>query len=67
MSVIATGTATGKEGASATGTIERQRPRVMASDFSEPVKTMYRESAALSDSWARHYRAFWGLPDEWSP
>ncbi len=47
--------------------IEQQRPRVSALDFSEPVQKMYRESAALSEPWASHFRSFWGLPDGWNP
>jgi len=36
----------------------------LAGDFIEPVKRMYAESIRLSDRWAREFREFWDLPDD---
>jgi len=33
-------------------------------DLIEPVKRMYAESLRLSDRWAREFREFWDLPDD---
>jgi hypothetical protein len=41
----------------------RERERVLAGDFIEPVKRMYAESMRLSERWADEFRAFWDLPD----
>jgi acetone carboxylase, alpha subunit len=41
----------------------RERQRVLAGDFIEPVKRMYAESMRLSERWADEFRTFWDLPD----
>jgi hypothetical protein len=47
-----------------------QRKRILANaeegegDFTEAVKRMYAESLRLSERWAREYREFWDLPDD---
>ena len=41
-----------------------ERERVLAGDFIEPVRRMYAESIRLSDRWAREFRDFWDLPDD---
>jgi N-methylhydantoinase B len=43
--------------------IARERERVLAGDFIEPVQRMYAESMRLSERWADEFRAFWDLPD----
>jgi len=43
--------------------LELERARVLARDFIEPVKQMYRESLQLSDNWRKEYREFWQLPE----
>jgi acetone carboxylase, alpha subunit len=40
----------------------RERERVLAGDFIEPVTRMYAESMKLSERWADEFRAFWDLP-----
>src|SRR5205807_10354097 len=44
--------------------IDKERERVQAGDFIEPVKRMYAESMRLSDRWAQEFREFWDLPDD---
>jgi N-methylhydantoinase B len=41
-----------------------ERERILAGDMIEPVKRMYAESLRLSDRWAREFRSFWDLPDD---
>src|SRR2546421_7405548 len=41
-----------------------ERRRVLDGDLIEPVKRMYAESLRLSDRWAREFREFWDLPDD---
>ena len=41
-----------------------ERQRVLDGDFIEPVKRMYAESLRLSDTWAKEFRSFWDLPDD---
>lgn len=47
--------------------IDRERERVTTMDFIEPVRKMHRESCELSENWLNDYRAFWQLPDDWTP
>ena len=47
--------------------LKQQRQRVEKLDFIQPVKEMYRESMTLSPSWAASFKAFWDLPEDWSP
>jgi N-methylhydantoinase B/acetone carboxylase alpha subunit len=41
-----------------------ERERVLAGDFIDPVKRMYAESIRLSERWAREFREFWDLPED---
>jgi N-methylhydantoinase B len=41
-----------------------ERERVLAGDFIEPVRRMYAESLRLSERWAKEFRTFWDLPDD---
>ena len=46
-----------------------ERERILAhadgrGEFIEPVQRMYAESLRLSPRWARRFRGFWGLPDD---
>jgi hypothetical protein len=41
-----------------------ERRRVLDGDFIDPVKRMYAESLRLSDRWAREFREFWDLPED---
>ena len=40
-----------------------ERERILTGDMIEPVQRMYAESLRLSDRWAREFREFWDLPD----
>lgn len=42
------------------------RRRVLEGDFIEPVKAMYRGSLALSPEWAKDFREFWQLGDDYA-
>lgn len=44
-----------------------ERPRVEAADFRPEVAQMYRESLEFSATWGAGFRAFWDLPEEWTP
>ncbi len=41
-----------------------EREKVLASQFSLPVKTMFAESMRLSPTWAAEFRGFWDLPED---
>jgi len=41
-----------------------ERERVLAGEFIEPVRRMYAESLRLSQRWAREFREFWDLPED---
>ena len=41
-----------------------ERRRVLDGDLIEPVKRMYAESLRLGDRWAREFREFWDLPED---
>jgi acetone carboxylase, alpha subunit len=44
--------------------MQGERQRILDGDVIEPVKRMYAESIRLSERWAREFRAFWDLPEE---
>jgi N-methylhydantoinase B/acetone carboxylase alpha subunit len=44
--------------------MKTERERILARDMIEPVQRMYAESMRLSDSWAREFREFWDLPED---
>ena len=46
--------------------MERTRRRVVAKDFIYPVTDMYRQSMELSEKWAREFREFWDLPEDFA-
>jgi N-methylhydantoinase B len=41
-----------------------ERERILERDMIEPVQRMYAESMRLSARWAREFREFWDLPDD---
>ena len=45
--------------------IASERERVVNKDFIEPVSQMYQESMELSESWAKQFREFWNLPEDY--
>jgi acetone carboxylase alpha subunit len=45
--------------------MKTERERILARDMIEPVQRMYAESMRLSERWAREFREFWDLPEEW--
>jgi len=42
---------------------ERERKKLIENQLSKPVKIMYKESLELSDKWAKEFREFWNLPE----
>ncbi|HLZ08536.1 MAG TPA: acetone carboxylase subunit alpha, partial [Chloroflexota bacterium] len=42
--------------------LKKTREDVLAKNFIEPVKEMYRSSMDLSEPWAAEFRTFWDLP-----
>lgn len=46
--------------------VARERDRVLSKDFIAPVRAMYASSMKLSDRWARHFRTFWSLPNDFA-
>jgi len=42
---------------------ERERKKLTENQLSKPVKIMYKESLELSDKWAKEFREFWNLPE----
>jgi acetone carboxylase, alpha subunit len=42
----------------------QERQRVLDHDMIEPVQRMYAESMRLSERWAREFRDFWELPED---
>lgn len=46
--------------------VAKERKRVEAKDFITPVKNMYASSMRLSPRWAKHFRSFWGLSDDFA-
>ena len=53
-----------KESVSVKEWMEAERKKIQNAQFIKPVKEMYRSSMATSASWAREYREFWKLPDD---
>ena len=41
-----------------------ERQRILDRDMIEPVQRMYAESMRLSERWAREFREFWDLPED---
>ena len=46
--------------------LKKTRERVAKKDFISPVKEMYASSMGLSESWAKEYRRFWNLPENFT-
>lgn len=46
--------------------LKRARERVLNKDFISPIKEMYVSSMNLSESWAKEYRHFWDLPENFT-
>jgi N-methylhydantoinase B/acetone carboxylase alpha subunit len=44
--------------------METERKRIQNGGFEKPVREMYRSSMAISKIWAKEFREFWGLPDD---
>jgi len=44
--------------------MKTERERILVHDMIEPVQRMYAESMRLSESWAREFREFWDLPED---
>jgi N-methylhydantoinase B/acetone carboxylase alpha subunit len=43
-----------------------ERQKIIQGNLTEPVKEMFRESMELSPEWAREYRTFWNLPEDFT-
>lgn len=46
--------------------MKTERQRVLDREMIEPVQRMYAESMRLSETWAREFREFWELPDDFA-
>jgi N-methylhydantoinase B/acetone carboxylase alpha subunit len=46
--------------------LAKTRERIVAKDFIEPVREMYKSSMTLSEPWAKEFRAFWELPADFA-
>jgi hypothetical protein len=44
--------------------MESERRRLLDRDLIEPIQRMYAESMRLSERWAREFRSFWDLPED---
>jgi hypothetical protein len=44
--------------------MKSERQRILDADMVEPIQRMYAESIRLSERWAREFRGFWDLPDD---
>jgi hypothetical protein len=44
--------------------MEKERKKIQKGAFIKPVRDMYRSSMAISESWAKEFKAFWDLPDD---
>ena len=42
----------------------KERERVINGDIADTVKAMYRSSMELSAPWAKEFREFWDLPED---
>lgn len=45
--------------------MEAERKRIINGEFVKRVREMYRSSMILSESWAKEFKEFWGLPDNY--
>ena len=46
--------------------LEKERQRVKEGRFMRPIRECYNACMALSPDWARRYREFWNLPDDFT-
>ncbi len=46
---------------------EAERRRILDGRLSKPVRDMYRSSIDLSRGWGREFKAFWKLPEDFTP
>ena len=53
-----------KESVSVKEWMDSEREKIRSAAFIKPVREMYRSSMATSESWAREYKDFWNLPDD---
>ena len=44
--------------------METERKRIQNGEFIKPVRDMYRSSMAISETWAKEFRDFWNLSDD---
>jgi acetone carboxylase alpha subunit len=44
--------------------MKSERQRILDRDMIVPAQRMYAESMRLSDKWAREFREFWDLPED---
>jgi N-methylhydantoinase B len=44
--------------------MKAERQRILSLDMIEPAQRMYAESMRLSERWAREFKQFWKLPDD---
>jgi N-methylhydantoinase B/acetone carboxylase alpha subunit len=44
--------------------MQAERRRILERDMIEPIQVMYAESMRLSERWAREFREFWDLPQD---
>jgi hypothetical protein len=42
----------------------RERERLVSGDIPVPAKAMYRDVMEVSPAWAKEFRTFWDLPDD---
>ncbi|MFX1599362.1 MAG: acetone carboxylase subunit alpha, partial [Promethearchaeota archaeon] len=42
---------------------EKEKMKIIENKLSDPVKLMYSESLMLSNNWAKEFKEFWKLPD----
>jgi N-methylhydantoinase B/acetone carboxylase alpha subunit len=53
-----------KESVSVKEWMESEREKIQNGAFIKPVREMYRSSMATSESWAREFKDFWDLPED---
>jgi N-methylhydantoinase B/acetone carboxylase alpha subunit len=46
--------------------LKKTREKVLNKDIISPLKNMYAQSMNLSESWAKEYRRFWDLPENFT-
>ena len=44
--------------------MKKERKKIENGEFVKPVRDMYRSSMTISDKWAKEFREFWDLPDD---